>query len=142
MPRPARADRHRTGAGDRTAPPVLLVDAANVIGSRPTGWWRDLAGAARGFVDQLDAAADAGRIAGPVVVVLEGKACGGVPSGQAGGVTVVHALGSGDDALVEVAAEAADQAVTLVTADRALRRRAEALGADVVGPGWLLERLE
>ena len=24
---------------------VLLVDAANVVGSRPTGWWRDRAGA-------------------------------------------------------------------------------------------------
>jgi hypothetical protein len=28
-----------------------------------------------------------------------------------------------------------------VTADRELRRRAEALGAKVVGPTWLLERL-
>jgi predicted DNA-binding protein (UPF0278 family) len=44
--------------------------------------------------------------------------------------------------LVDVVANASDQVITLVTADRALRRRAEALGADVVGPNWLLELLE
>lgn len=121
---------------------MLLIDAANVIGSRPTGWWRDRAGAARTFVEQVRAAADSGRIDRPVVVVLEGKSRGGMPSGLAAGVTVIHADGSGDDALVEVVAEADDKAVTLVTADRELRRRAEALGAEVVGPSWLLECLE
>jgi hypothetical protein len=25
---------------------MLVIDAANVIGSRPTGWWRDRPGAA------------------------------------------------------------------------------------------------
>jgi hypothetical protein len=121
---------------------VLLIDAANVIGSRPTGWWRDRPGAARSFVDQVRAAADSGRIALPVTVVLEGKARGGVPSGREDGVSVVHAGGSGDDTLVDVIADAPGQAITLVTADRQLRRRAEELGADVVGPGWLLGLLE
>jgi hypothetical protein len=122
---------------------VILVDAANVIGSRPTGWWRDRAGAARTFVAQVVAAVDSGRIDQPVVVVLEGKSRLGVPSGLAGGITVIHAEGSGDDALVDVVArEASDGVVTLVTADRELRRRAEALGAGVVGPSWLLHLLE
>jgi predicted ribonuclease YlaK len=124
---------------------VLVVDAANVIGSRPTGWWKDRAGAARTFVDGVRAAVGAGRLNGPVVVVLEGKARVGVPSGTADGVTVVHAEGSGDDALVDVVRDApgeGGEAVVLVTADRELRRRAEALGADVVGPKWLLERLD
>lgn len=121
---------------------VLLIDAANVVGSRPTGWWRDRAGAARTLVDQVRAAVDSGRLAQPVVVVLEGKARGGVPDGAADGVTVLHAAGSGDDMLIDVASNASDQVVTLVTADRDLRRRAEALGADVVGPGSLLEILE
>jgi rRNA-processing protein FCF1 len=76
-----------------------------------------------------------------VVVVLEGKAREGVPRGLADGVTVEHAVGSGDDMLVDIAGRASDQTVTLVTADRELRRRAEALGADVVGPNWLFERL-
>jgi hypothetical protein len=127
--------RHQTGA-------VLLIDAANVVGSRPTGWWRDRAAAARVFVDQIRAAVDAGRIAQQVTVVLEGKARAGAKSGLAGGVTVVHARGSGDEALLDAVANASDQAVILVTADRELRRRAEALGADVVGPGWLLALLE
>jgi hypothetical protein len=122
---------------------VLVVDAANVIGSRPTGWWKDRAGAARSFVADLRAGVAAGRLTEPVVVVLEGKARGGASSGAGDGVTVVHAAGSGDDALVDVVRSAADgDAVVLVTADRELRRRAEALGADVVGPKWLLERLD
>lgn len=121
---------------------MLVVDAANVIGSRPTGWWRDRAGAARLFVDQLRAAIDAGRISEPVVVVLEGKARQGVASGMAGGLTVSHAVASGDDTLVDVVAAATETTVTLVTADRELRRRAEALGAAVKGPSWLLALLE
>jgi rRNA-processing protein FCF1 len=92
-------------------------------------------------VDQVRAAVTAGRIAQPVVVVLEGKAREGAPSGVAEGVTILHADGSGDDTLIEVAADASGHLVTLVTADRELRRRAEALGAEIVGPGWLLEQL-
>lgn len=120
---------------------VLLIDAANVVGSRPTGWWRDRPGAARAFVEQVRAAARSGRLTEPVVVVLEGKARDGVEAGVVDGVTVFHAAASGDDMLIDVTAEASDQ-VTLVTADRELRRRAEALGADVVGPRWLIQRLE
>ncbi|HEX4162260.1 MAG TPA: hypothetical protein VHZ05_07175 [Acidimicrobiales bacterium] len=121
---------------------MLVVDAANVIGSRPTGWWKDRAGAARSFVADLRAGVAAGRLSAPVVVVLEGKARAGAQSGEAEGVRVVHAAGSGDDALVDVVRDAPDgEAVVLVSADRELRRRAEALGAEVVGPTWLLERL-
>jgi rRNA-processing protein FCF1 len=94
-------------------------------------------------VGQLGAAVDSGRIDQPVVVVLEGKSRQGVPSGRADGITVVHAEASGDDALVDVVARGVSgEAVTLVTADRELRRRAEALGAEVVGPNWLLQLLE
>lgn len=121
---------------------MLLVDAANVVGSRPTGWWRDRAGAAGAFVARLRAAVGSGLITQPVVVVLEGKAREGAPSGPAEGVTVIHAGGSGDDKLIDVVERSADEAVTLVTADRELRRRAEALGAEVVGPSWLLGLLD
>jgi rRNA-processing protein FCF1 len=82
-----------------------------------------------------------GRLAEPVVVVLEGKARDGVEAGVVDGVKVLHAAGSGDDMLVDVISESSDH-VTLVTADRGLRQRAEALGADVVGPAWLIQRLE
>ncbi len=120
---------------------VLLVDAANVVGSRPTGWWRDRAGAARTFVAQIHTAVISGRIEQPVVVVLEGKARQGVLAGTHDGVTVLHADGSGDEALIDAVAAASDDGVTLVTADRELRQRADALGARVVGPGWLLHLL-
>jgi rRNA-processing protein FCF1 len=93
-------------------------------------------------VNQLRAAVDSGRIAQPVVVVLEGKAREGVQGGVAAGLSILHAPGSGDDMLIDVAAHASDQVVTLVTADRELRRRAEVVGADVDGPGWLLELLD
>jgi hypothetical protein len=121
---------------------VLLIDAANVVGSRPTGWWRDRPGAARAFVDRVRAAGASGRITGPIVVVLEGKARQGAPAGTADHVTVLHANDSGDDMLVDVVADNRDQRVRLVTADRALGERAKALGAEVVGPRWLLRLLE
>jgi hypothetical protein len=132
-----RADDRR--AGDTEG--VLLVDAANVIGSRPNGWWRDRPGAARTFVERVRAAAEAGRLTPPVVVVLEGAARAGVEAGEDNGVAVLHASGSGDDALIAVAADA-DAEVTLVSADRALCQRARDLGADVKGPGWLIDLLD
>ena len=119
---------------------MLLVDAANVVGSRPTGWWRDRAGAAAQLVERIRAATAVGELAPPVVVVLEGAARRGVEEGERDGVTVVHARAEGDETLVTVA-EAATQPVTLVSADRALGDRCRAAGADVVGPSWLLDRL-
>ena len=119
---------------------MLLVDAANVVGSRPTGWWRDRAGAAAGLVERVRAATAAGDVTPPVVVVLEGLARDGAEEGEHGGVAVVHAPGEGDATLVAMAA-AATEPVTLVSADRALGDRCRAVGAKVVGPGWLLERL-
>jgi hypothetical protein len=121
---------------------VLLIDAANVVGSRPNGWWRDRPGAARSLVERIRAAVETGRLLEPVVAVLEGAARSGVEEGTADGVTVVHAPGSGDDTLIAVAADAAGQEVTLVSADRALCQRAEGLGADVAGPRWLLGILD
>ena len=118
---------------------MLLVDAANVVGSRPTGWWRDRPGAARELVERIRGAAR--RLPAPVVVVLEGAARHGVDADASDGVEVVHAPASGDDTIVALVAHSNEQ-VVLVTADRGLRRRAEELGAQVVGPRWLFDRLE
>ena len=41
---------------------MLVIDAANVIGSRPTGWWRDRPGAARRFTERVRATVAAGRL--------------------------------------------------------------------------------
>lgn len=120
---------------------MLLVDAANVVGSRPTGWWRDRAGAARTFVEQVRAATGDGRLAEPVVIVLEGQARAGAEELDASGVEVVHAPGVGDDTLVALAASRPPP-VVLVTADRGLAARARRVDAEVVGPRWLLDRLD
>ena len=119
----------------------MVVDAANVVGSRPDGWWRDRGAAAGRLMTDLERL----RFPGEVVVVLEGAARSGVAPSTAGDLTVTHARGSGDDeivALVRSALERApDTSVTVVTSDRELRRRVEELGARTHGPGWLREQL-
>ncbi len=66
------------------------------------------------------------------MLVVEGAARG-VASVE--GVRVEPAAGSGDDRIVELVAQEGDGRVCLVvTADRELRRRVEALGARVTGP--------
>ena len=77
---------------------VLIVDGANVVGSRPDGWWRDRARAARRLQEQLSTAV---LPHDEVVLVLEGAARQGNPAGQDGRLRTVHAPGSGDDAIVE-----------------------------------------
>ena len=92
------------------APLLVIVDAANVVGSVPDGWWRDRRGAAERLRDRLVAYAESGLPgrAGPVeiVLVVEGAARGveSVP-----GVRVESAPGSGDDRMVELVAEFADR---------------------------------
>jgi hypothetical protein len=128
---------------------VVLVDAANVVGSVPDGWWRDRAGAAARLLDRL------GRLPGRtlpgpdgaalrcdgVVVVVEGRARE-VPGPDVAGLRIVRAPGSGDDALAATAAElaGAGAAVLAVTADRGLRARLPG-GVSVTGPRWLTDQL-
>ena len=125
--------------------PLLVVDGANVVGSRPDGWWRDRAGAAARLHARLAAARAAGRLGTVrVVLVLEGRARPGVAAGDVAGVEVVHASGLGDDDVVRRAAAAVRDGATptVVTADRELATRVERVGAAVARPGWLLDRLE
>jgi hypothetical protein len=111
---------------------LVIVDAANVVGSVPDGWWRDRRGAAQRLRDRL-AAHGVPAEPGPVeiVLVVEGTARGveSVP-----GVRVEDAPGSGDDRIVELTAGSAARRRLVVTADRELRRRVTELGAEVTGP--------
>jgi 8-oxo-dGTP diphosphatase len=70
------------------------------------------------------------------VLVVEGAARRAA-LGSAGHVRVVAAAGSGDDAIVAEAKKLPGHRL-VVTADRELRRRCQAAGASVTGPGWLL----
>ena len=118
---------------------MLVIDAANVIGSQPTGWWRDRPGAARRFTEQVRATVTAGGIDPPVTVVLEGQSRRGADESDLDGVTVVHAPGEGDDTIAAIAAS--HRGAVVVTADRGLSDRVRAAGGTVVGPSWLLDRL-
>ncbi|TLQ43135.1 PIN domain-containing protein [Streptomyces marianii] len=115
--------------------PLLIVDGANVVGSVPDGWWRDRRGAAERLRDGLVPLAEEGIPGHPgpveVVLVVEGRARG---VGPVPGVRVEAATGSGDDRVVELVRENAGRPTVVVTADRGLRDRVEALGARVVGP--------
>jgi uncharacterized protein YaiI (UPF0178 family) len=118
---------------------MLLIDAANVIGSRPTGWWRNRPGAARQFTEHVRAAVADGRLQPPVTLVLEGQFRRGVDEAVVDGVAVVHASGEGDDTIAALAAT--QPVVMIVTADRELADRVRVVGGQVVGPNWLLDRL-
>jgi uncharacterized protein YaiI (UPF0178 family) len=123
--------------------PVVVVDAANVVGSVPNGWWRDRVGATRRLRDALAAVATQG-LAGAaedltqpldVVLVVEGAARPVAEEADPDTVSVIAAAGSGDDAIVDlVAAAVSERRTVVVTADRGLRDRVRALGAEVVGP--------
>jgi hypothetical protein len=143
---------------------AVVVDAANVVGSRPDGWWRDRVGAARRLLVRLAAFQERLQETTDVVVILEGAARAAVSGPDApdvGTLRVVLADGSGDDTIVSLTTEltathhsptstrsnaegAADDypAVVVVTADRGLRQRVEAVGATTVGPRWLLDQLD
>ena len=117
---------------------VLVVDAANVVGSVPDGWWKDRAGAARRLHERLLVADTHWD---EIVLVLEGGAKAGVRPGRDGHVRTVHASRDGDTEIRAQAREAtsAGSVVTVVTADRVLG--ATVAPAQVLGPSWLLDRI-
>jgi hypothetical protein len=119
---------------------VLVVDGANVVGSRPDGWWRDRAGAAA-RLHRAIASANLGF--DEVLLVLEGAAKGGQPEGEHGATRTLHSPGAGDDTIVEQVRirKASGDTVVVVTADKALRGRVTAAGGSSVGPSWLWEHM-
>lgn len=127
--------------------PTVVIDAANVIGSVPDGWWRDRRGAAVRLRDRIDefAASGEGIRAGffdltelsfpnlaeafpDWTMIVEGVARG---IGDGANVRVIDAPELGDDTIVaEVERLAAERAiVTVVTSDAELRTRVRAAGA-------------
>jgi len=143
---------------DALTPLTVVVDAANVVGSRPDGWWKDRAGAARRLIDDVAAVCSAGvadaalpeALVRPdlrhwwphAVVVVEGAARSAAEAVDGDSaderVRVLAAPGGeGDDAIVAAVAAAGDGPIVVVTADRELRARCEALGAVAAGPSWL-----
>ena len=119
----------------------LVVDAMNVIGARPDGWWRDRDGAVRRLVGALGRLAAEGR---EVTVVVDGREIVGLEEGVHGGVEVLYAARGGrnaaDDRIVElVRGHGEAGSLEVVTSDRELRGRVVALGAGVGSVRGLLE---
>jgi uncharacterized protein YaiI (UPF0178 family) len=112
-----------------------IVDGMNVIGARPTGWWRDRPRAMRELVDELRGLGE------PVTVVFDGEPFD--LSDQA--VEVRFAMRRGrdaaDDDIVALVADA-EEPPRVVTSDAQLAARVRAHGAEVVGAGAFRARLE
>jgi predicted RNA-binding protein with PIN domain len=117
-----------------------LVDASNVIGSRPDGWWRDREGAAARLIEALR------DFAGPEDVVVVLDAGPAAWAGRDGPFEVAIAPRRGrdaaDDEIVRrLEADDDPSSVSVVTSDGELAARARALGASVVGAGAFRRRL-
>lgn len=131
--------------------PALVVDAANVVGSVPDGWWRDRAGAAHRLIGDVARLMQQGVDAAVLdlaegtwfpeaTVVVEGQATAVADDDR---VRVVRAAGSGDDAIVAETRRLvdADRAVNVITSDRELADRCTTAGAVVHGARWLRDLL-
>jgi len=122
-----------------------IVDAMNVIGSRPTGWWRDRDAAVRRLVrDTRRLVAATGE---PVILVVDGRPPPDAPDEEESGVRVVYATRRGPDAadnrIVELlVAPEPGIGVRVVTSDRALQARVRACGAEVTTAAEWLRRLD
>jgi hypothetical protein len=161
--------RDRAGAALRLCREVLALAARYpaASGERPAAAWvLVLEGRARDAAERLrdpappgagappaadrvpppaaaSAAASAADTAADTAAASAAASAADTTADTAAPVRVVSAPASGDDAIVGVVAEvtASGEDCLVVTADRELRRRCEALGAAVVGPGWLLKLL-
>jgi rRNA-processing protein FCF1 len=113
-----------------------LVDGMNLIGSRPTGWWRDRPKAMRGLVDELR------RMGEPVTVVFDGDPFEMEDTGE---VEVLFASRRGrnaaDDDIAALAAERGEE-LRVVTSDAELAERVRRHGADVVGVSAFRSKLD
>jgi uncharacterized protein YaiI (UPF0178 family) len=118
--------------------PRWVVDASNVIGARPDGWWRDRAGAARRLVAALDGFA--ARTGDDVTVVLD---AGEPPPSERAEVVVARRRGrdAADDEIVELLETRGGAGARVVTSDAELARRVRELGAEVEGAGGFRRRL-
>ncbi len=133
--------------------PAVVVDAANVVGSVPDGWWHDRPAAARRLIARI------GRLTADGVpaealslpehswfpewsVVVEGQARDA--GDGVDGIEIVRAPASGDDAIVAETVRLVDagRTVSVVTSDRELGRRVTDAGATARGTRWLLDQLD
>lgn len=120
---------------------MILVDAMNVRGSIPDGWWRDKDGALRRLVDAIAAHDWGGEW---VIVVADGRPLEGQPAGTRGDVELRYAghtnPDAADDVIVDIATADTDGPTTVVTSDRGLIERLPA-GVTIEGARAFRDRV-
>jgi predicted RNA-binding protein with PIN domain len=119
-----------------------LVDAMNVIGSRPDGWWRDRRGAMDRLLDELAALLE--RSGAEITVFFDGRPV--ALEADPGGVQVHFAPGGRNAADLAIVAflerSPAPSVYRVATSDAALAASVRALGSEVEGAGRFRSRLE
>ncbi|HET8953857.1 MAG TPA: NYN domain-containing protein [Solirubrobacteraceae bacterium] len=118
---------------------MLVVDGNNVMGSRPDGWWKDRAGAARRLVEQIGAWAT-----DDVLVYFDGAPVADMPSPEHVEVRFATRRGrdaADDDIAALVASHPEPASLLVVTSDAELAGRVREHGARVEGARRLLDRL-
>ena len=110
-------------------PRRLIVDGMNVIGSRPTGWWRDRRGAMSELTEEL--ARHAASTGDEVAVVLDSKPFDLPPGAEGIDVRFAPARGpdAADDVIVDMVAADPDPAtLEVATSDKRLASRVRIAG--------------
>ena len=108
-----------------------IVDAMNVIGSRPDGWWKNRSRAMAALVEQLDRWAPTQSL--PVTVVFERPMSPPIVSSVIEIANAPRAApNSADDEIVRlVEADDRPDELTVVTSDSTLADRVRSAGASV-----------
>ncbi len=119
-----------------------LIDGMNVIGSRPTGWWRDRPGAMRALSEELGEFARA--TGDELTVIFDGRP---FELEAPAGVSVEFATRRGpnaadDDIAALVEGDPEPGELTVVTSDRTLAGRVRGAGGAVVGAADFRRRLD
>ena len=119
-----------------------LVDAMNVIGSRPDRWWNDPDRAMREFATTVDGFAEA---TGRDITVVFDKDPRGLPPVHSIEIRIARRRGrNAADYEIEQIVSGADDpaALTVVTSDRRLIEKVRALGARTASSGGFRKELD
>lgn len=123
---------------------MWIIDAYNVLGARPDGWWHNRALALARLLDSIATWRPAEE---SVVVMIDGWPRAEVPEREWQGIDVRYARRRGPDgadrAIVDLLHDASDPSdITVVTSDGRLRAQVLDMGASVEGAGSFRDRMD
>jgi predicted RNA-binding protein with PIN domain len=119
-----------------------LIDGMNVIGSRPDKWWKDPPRAMRFLVDSLDHFA---HVTDDEMIVVFDQDPEVTRGSANAGVVVASRKGrnAADHEIVDIVRRDEDPSgLLVVTSDKSLKEKVEALGAHVVPSRVFRDRLD